>query len=71
MIFYLRIHGFPYPDMLRDFIQKLEYFHENNAGSVYMILTYLHLSMQKKNLKKKDMILPLMLIVGDMATAQW
>ena len=68
--YFLRIHGFPYPEMFRDLINKLEGFHEDNAGSVYSMLSFLYLSMQKRILKTKDLILPVMLVVGDSSTGK-
>ena len=70
MIFYLRIHGFPYPGMFKDYIQKLENFHKNNSGSVYAILGYVYLSMQQRFLRVKDLILPVFMLAGDSSTGK-
>ena len=56
--------------MVRDYLEQLRNFHKNNSGSVYALLGYYHLAMQRQVFRRKNVILPTLILAGDIATGK-
>ena len=65
-----RIHGFPYPAMLLDFLSRLEKYHGTNSGSLYALLGYLYLSLHKRDLHWSNLNVPTFVLAGAMTTGK-
>ena len=65
-----RIHGYPYPGTVKDFLKLLETYHGINTGSAFALIGFIYLSLHRRDFFSSLFNLPTFIIAGNMSTGK-